>query len=102
MSRCQRFDFAPVEVPKIVNRLREIVTAESAEADDAALELLARRAAGSMRDSQSLLEQVLSFSHGQLSADQVHAMLGTADDVRLHALASAMADRDTSGHANSR
>ena len=50
-----------------------------------------------MRDSQSLLEQVLSFSHGELSADQVHAMLGTADDVRLHALASAMADRDTSG-----
>ena len=97
LSRCQRFDFAPVEVPKIVNRLREIVTAESAQADDAALELLARRAAGSMRDSQSLLEQVLSFSHGQLSADQVHAMLGTADDVRLHALASAMADRDTSG-----
>ena len=97
LSRCQRFDFAPVEVPKIVNRLREIVTAESAEADDAALELLARRAAGSMRDSQSLLEQVLSFSHGRLSADQVHAMLGTADDARLHALASAMADRDTSG-----
>lgn len=96
LSRCQRFDFAPVEVPKIVNRLREIVTAEAAEADDAALELLARRAAGSMRDSQSLLEQVLSFSHGKLSADQVHAMLGTADDVRLHALASAMADRDTS------
>ena len=97
LSRCQRFDFAPVEVPKIVDRLREIVTAESAEADDAALELLARRAAGSMRDSQSLLEQVLSFSHGKLSADQVHAMLGTADDVRLHALASAMADRNTSG-----
>lgn len=97
LSRCQRFDFAPVEVPKIVHRLREIITAESAEADDAALELLARRAAGSMRDSQSLLEQVLSFSHGRLSADQVHAMLGTADDVRLHALASAMADRDTSG-----
>jgi len=95
LSRCQRFDFAPVEVPKIVNRLREIVTAESAEADDAALELIARRAAGSMRDSQSLLEQVLSFSHGQLSADHVHSMLGTADDVRLHALAFAMADRNT-------
>ena len=95
LSRCQRFDFAPVEVPKIVTRLRDIVTAESAEADDAALELIARRAAGSMRDSQSLLEQVLSFSHGQLSADHVHSMLGTADDVRLHALASAMADRNT-------
>ena len=94
LSRCQRFDFAPVEVPKIVTRLREIVTAESANADDAALELIARRAAGSMRDSQSLLEQVLSFSDGNLTADQVHAMLGTADDERLHSLAKAMADRD--------
>jgi DNA polymerase-3 subunit gamma/tau len=94
LSRCQRFDFAPVEVSKIVTRLREIVTAELAEADDAALELIARRAAGSMRDSQSLLEQVLSFSDGELNADQVHAMLGTADDERLHCLAKAMADRD--------
>ena len=94
LSRCQRFDFAPVEVTKIVQRLREIVTSESAAADDAALELIARRAAGSMRDSQSLLEQVLSFSNGELKAEQVHAILGTADDDRLHALAKAMSDRD--------
>jgi len=94
LSRCQRFDFAPVEVSKIIGRLREIVTAEKCEADDLALELIARRAAGSMRDSQSLLEQVLSFSDGNLTADQVHTMLGTADDQRLHALAGAMADRD--------
>jgi DNA polymerase-3 subunit gamma/tau len=94
LSRCQRFDFAPVEVPKIVKRLQEIVTAENAEADEDALELVARRAAGSMRDSQSLLEQVLSFSDGHLTADQVHSMLGTADDERLHALASAMSNRD--------
>lgn len=94
LSRCQRFDFAPVEVPKIVGRLRQIVDAEHARADDAALELIARRAAGSMRDSQSLLEQVLSFSDGHLTADQVHAMLGTADDERLHQLAVAMSERD--------
>ncbi|TWU55090.1 DNA polymerase III subunit gamma/tau [Rubripirellula reticaptiva] len=94
LSRCQRFDFAPVEVSKIIGRLREICTAEGAVADDAALELIARRAAGSMRDSQSLLEQVLAFSDGSLDADQVHAMLGTADDIRLHALAGAMANRD--------
>ncbi|MEL6106568.1 MAG: DNA polymerase III subunit gamma/tau [Planctomycetota bacterium] len=94
LSRCQRFDFAPVEVPKIVQRLREIIEAENATADDSALELIARRAAGSMRDSQSLLEQVLSFSDGNLTADQVHAMLGTADDERLHALAGAMSRRD--------
>ncbi|MEM0925103.1 MAG: DNA polymerase III subunit gamma/tau [Planctomycetota bacterium] len=94
LSRCQRFDFAPVEVPKIVERLAEIVQNESAQADASALELIARRAAGSMRDSQSLLEQVLSFSDGNLTADQVHAMLGTADDERLHALAKSMSQRD--------
>ncbi len=94
LSRCQRFDFAPVEVSKIAERLRDIVTAELAEADDAALELIARRAAGSMRDSQSLLEQVMSFCSGKLTVEQVHAMLGTADEERLHSLALAMAARD--------
>ncbi|WP_146576282.1 DNA polymerase III subunit gamma/tau [Neorhodopirellula pilleata] len=94
LSRCQRFDFAPVESSKIVGRLREIVQSESGTADEEALELLARRAAGSMRDSQSLLEQVLSFSDGHLTADQVHVMLGTADDQRLHQLAQAMQQRD--------
>lgn len=96
LSRCQRFDFAPVESDKIVQRLREIVEAEDNTVEDEALELLARRAAGSMRDSQSLLEQVLSFSDGHLTADHVHTMLGTADDQRLHRLAEAMADRDAS------
>ncbi|MEM1228145.1 MAG: DNA polymerase III subunit gamma/tau [Planctomycetota bacterium] len=94
LSRCQRFDFAPVESHKIVDRLREIVTAEDGTAEDKALELLARRAAGSMRDSQSLLEQVLSFSDGHLTVNTVHTMLGTADDQRLHALATAMSQRD--------
>ncbi len=94
LSRCQRFDFAPVEVPKIVGRLQEIISNEGAQADEAALELIARRASGSMRDSQSLLEQVLSFSNGKLTSDNVHSMLGTADDERLHALAKAMSSRD--------
>ena len=94
LSRCQRYDFAPVEIAEIVGRLQSIVEAESATADVDALELIARRAAGSMRDSQSLLEQVLSFSEGHLTADHVHGMLGTADDQRLHSIARALADRD--------
>ena len=92
LSRCQRFDFAPVEVAEIVGRLDEIVRAEGIDAEPAALELIARRAAGSMRDSQSLLEQVMSFADRSLTADAVHSMLGTADDTRLMALARTMAD----------
>lgn len=94
LSRCQRFDFAPVEVSQIVGRLEEIIAGENATASPQALELIARRAAGSMRDSQSLLEQVMSFSDGHLDVDTVHAMLGTADDTRLHAMAAVMAQRD--------
>ncbi len=94
LSRCQRFDFAPVHTDEIMGRLREIVDAEQAEADDEALRLIARRAAGSMRDSQSLLEQVLSFSSGGLTVASVHSMLGTADDQRLHELTTALIARD--------
>ena len=61
LSRCQRFDFSPVKTDKIADRLREIAKAENVTAEDDALELLARRANGSMRDSQSLLE--LSLIH---------------------------------------
>lgn len=94
LSRCQRFDFAPVETEAILARLEEIVQAEGCQADQDALRLLARRAAGSMRDSQSLLEQVLSFATDRITVDQVHSMLGTADDTRLAALAAGLIARD--------
>ncbi len=94
LSRCQRFDFAPVQTDSIMGRLREIVDAEQLEAEDEALRLIARRAEGSMRDSQSLLEQVVSFSSGKLTLQTVHTILGTADDARLHELGQALAAGD--------
>ena len=97
LSRCQRFDFAPVEVPAIAERLQQIVQAEGATAEPEALHLLARRAAGSMRDSQSLLEQLLSFGGKNITVDGVHDMLGTARSGRLHALANFLSQRDAAG-----
>lgn len=97
LSRCQRFDFAPVETNAILERLRFIVDSEGLEADTEALQLLARRAAGSMRDSQSLLEQLLSFCTGRITVDDVHAMLGTAHSGRLSELASKLGERDAAG-----
>jgi DNA polymerase-3 subunit gamma/tau len=94
LSRCQRFDFAPVETDAIIERLRHIVQSEKVEADDEALHILARRAGGSMRDSQSLLEQLLSFCGGKITADDVHSMLGTAHSGRLASLASQLIARD--------
>ena len=78
LSRCQRFDFPPVEAAAIADRLDQIVKAEGAVAERDALELLAQRAAGSMRDSQSLLEQLLAFGGQSVTVDRVHEMLGTA------------------------
>src|SRR5207253_4484271 len=90
LSRCQRFDFAGIGTPRIVERLRDVVAREGLRADDDALELVARRAAGSMRDAQSLLDQLLSFGGDRLTTDQVHHLLGTAGDDRVIALASAV------------
>ena len=93
LSRCQRFDFVPVKFEAIQQRLKEISLAEGYEAEDEALALLARKAAGSMRDSQSLLEQVMSFSTERITADQVHALLGTADEGRLIDMVEALRNR---------
>jgi DNA polymerase-3 subunit gamma/tau len=92
LSRCQRFDFTPVVADEIKARLQFIVAAEGAEAEEDALTLLARRAGGSMRDSQSLLEQLLSFSSGKITVQAVHQMLGTAPGGRVETLVQAIAD----------
>jgi DNA polymerase-3 subunit gamma/tau len=94
LSRCQRFDFPPVETESIVDRLRFIVESESVTAEEEALQLLARRAGGSMRDSQSLLEQLLSFCGERITPESVHQLLGTADSGRLSTIAAQLIARD--------
>ena len=97
LSRCQRFDFAGIQTDSIRERLTQIADSEGVQADSEALDLLARRAAGSMRDAQSLLEQLLSFAPERISLADVHSMLGTAGDDRLHQLATFLVDRNASG-----
>ena len=94
LSRCQRFDFAGISTRAIFDRLRQIVEAEGVQAEDEALEVLARRAAGSMRDSQSLLEQLLSFASERITVADVHGMLGTAGDQRLAAIVKDLVERN--------
>lgn len=94
LSRCQRFDFAHVGPGKIFEQLRRIVDREGYEADDDALKLIARRAGGSMRDSQSLLDQLIASAGGRLTADAVNALLGTPADERVTELAAAVLAHD--------
>ncbi len=97
LSRCQRFDFTTVDAPAIARRLAQIVAAEGAEVSAGALELIARRAAGSMRDSQSLLEQLLGSATGPIGVDEVHAVIGTGREERVGRLLERIAARDAAG-----
>lgn len=97
LSRCQRFDFAHVETPKISQRLTQIAASEGVAVDPDAIAILARRAGGSMRDSQSLLEQLLAFGSKSIKAEDVHQMLGTTDSSRLLMLLTRVAARDAAG-----
>ncbi|RIK82603.1 MAG: DNA polymerase III subunit gamma/tau [Planctomycetota bacterium] len=93
-SRCQRFDFAGIPTAAIVDRLASICESEGINAERSALEIIARRAAGSMRDGQSLLEQVLSCCGTELTAEHLHRLLGTASGKRFEQLVACLVDRD--------
>ena len=94
LSRCQRFDFATIELQNIITRLQEIAEFEGYQVEPAALELVARRANGSLRDSQSLFDQLLAFGEKTISADDVHRLMGTAGEEQLIQIFEAVTKRE--------
>jgi DNA polymerase-3 subunit gamma/tau len=94
LSRCQRYDFAGIDSQAIHTRLAEIATAEGVAADPDALSIIAIRAAGSMRDSQSLLEQLLSTGAKQITATDVTSLLGLAPAARLGRLVEPLVEHN--------
>jgi DNA polymerase III subunit gamma/tau len=94
LSRCQRYDFKLIGTQTIAERLDHVLAQERIEAEGAAVQLLAREAAGSMRDAMSLVDQVIAFSGAKLTADDVTRVLGVADRKVLHELATALVDGD--------
>lgn len=94
LSRCQRYDFAGIETDNIQLRLRQIAEAEGVAIEDDALQILSMRAAGSMRDSQSLLEQLLSTGAKEITSTDVTTMLGIAPATRLSQLIQPLVERN--------
>ncbi len=95
LSRCQRFDFRRIEVPDIHERLRRMAEVEGLDITDGALTLMSRAAQGSMRDAQSLLEQVLSFAEpseegGAVDEPLLRDILGVAERRVLHEVSAAV------------
>ena len=102
LSRCQRYDFAGIDTMAIQTRLSQIALAEGASIEADALQILAMRASGSMRDSQSLLEQLLATAgsvsipakDSAITAAAVTNMLGIAPAARLSRLVQPLVDHD--------
>jgi DNA polymerase-3 subunit gamma/tau len=79
LSRCQRFDFKRIPLPKIISRLRYIVDAEGITISADALAMISRKGDGSMRDSLSVLDQVMAFSGNEVVDADVAGLLGMVD-----------------------
>lgn len=94
LSRCQRFDFRRISTRLIQNHLEKICKAENVKFDQEALWTLARLADGSMRDSLSLLDQVINFTNAQVTLDKVTDVLGITDRNLLAGTLKSLIDRD--------
>ena len=95
LSRVQRFDFRRIGPATIVERLRDVVAQEGVAAEPDALTLIARVAAGGMRDALSLLDQALAFGDGPVTAARVRDALGLLDDELYAELIEALAKHRT-------
>lgn len=93
-SRCQRYDFRLIPQTLIAEHVRTVLKQEGVEADDAATAIVAREAAGSMRDALTLLDQIVAFGGEKLTGSEVARNLGLADRESLHALARAVLEGD--------
>lgn len=94
LSRCQRFDFRRIAISEIVTHLNTILRSEQVEISEQILFSVAREADGSMRDAQSLVEQLLAFSGDGLSDAELLDVLGVVDRRSVHAVGRAILDGD--------
>lgn len=90
LSRVQRFDFKRIPAPVVVETLGRICEGEGITIPDAGLRLIARAGEGSMRDSQSLLDRVISFGGSEVTTEQVAEVLGLVDRELLYRMLGGM------------
>jgi len=94
VSRCQRFDFHRMEIAKITEQLRIISNIEKIKIDDESLFAIAKKADGSMRDAESIFDQVVSFTDGDITLSKVSLALHLIDDDFFFDITDAIASKD--------
>lgn len=93
-SRCLQFEFRRVSLMELVQRLAFIAEKEALSIEPAALELIARQGTGSVRDSISLLDQIVADPEEAVTLDITRALLGTAHSLQVAELVEALVDED--------
>lgn len=76
LSRCQRFNLNRIPLEKIIDKLKHICEEQKVPIEDEAIRLLAQRAEGGLRDAESLLDQIVAFQEGNITADSIADILG--------------------------
>jgi DNA polymerase-3 subunit gamma/tau len=94
LSRCQRYDFRNIPTREIAEHLKGICKDEKIKADDDALLLVAKAGAGSMRDSLSLLDRLLSIGEKHLTVEMIEGLLGLPKSQLVLDLAQAIGEGD--------
>lgn len=94
VSRCQRYDFRRVPVPQIIELLRSILDKEGIAATDEALHAIARAAEGGIRDSESILDELITYCDGEITFKDVFDVLGLVDWQLMHDICDAILAKD--------
>jgi len=95
-SRCLPFEFRRLSLKEVADRLEEIANSEGIRIERAALELIAREGTGSVRDSISLLDQVMADPHELVTVAQAQRILGTANVQKVREVVACLVARDAS------
>lgn len=95
LSRCQRFDFKRVSSKDIANRMAYICEKENIQAEEKALNLIARNSQGALRDALSILDQCMSFGNEKIEYNDVIELLGTVNIDELFELSQSIIDENT-------
>ena len=80
LSRCQRFDFRRLTISEIEGKLKEIKENEKIDIDEMALKLISRQADGSLRDGESMLDQLFTYTDGKVTVTEVKQMFGFVEE----------------------
>lgn len=93
-SRCQRFDFRRISAEAMVARLGAVCVSEGVEFEGEALDLIAHRAEGGLRNALTSLEQIIAFGEGKVTLAGAEAMLGSLDSSEMSEIMNAVGTRD--------